>query len=96
LYVHIHCTECGLYRCGLPEELDVYACPICGRASKAAIIAEGYSKHAVPLEPVLIVKALSLKARQMLMAGEKVRKPRREVDRHHKQKIRRSTLAAAL
>ena len=94
LFVHIHCVTCGLFRCGLPAEPEVYDCPTCGKPSKAAILAEGYTRRPLPFRPVLLVKQLSQKTRLALLVEEKIVKPRRVTDWHHKQKIRRATATA--
>jgi hypothetical protein len=46
------------------------------------------------LQPVLLDRQLSERARLALMVDEKIVKPRRIADMHHKQKIRRITATA--
>lgn len=82
LWVHIHCLEHGLFRCGEPEELEFYPCPTCQQACKASILAEGFTRRNLPFAPELIVAPLSSQARQQLLANPRIVKPRRLADRH--------------
>src|ERR1017187_6652410 len=96
LWVHIHCITCGLFRCGLPAEPEIYECPTCGKPSKATILTEGFTRRPLPFEPVLIVKQLSEKTRRELLVKERIVKPRRIKDWHHGQKIRKLRRASAM
>ena len=54
LWLHLHCITHGVYRLGLPEEQDQYLCPVCQQACKVTVLAEGFTKQALPFAPELI------------------------------------------
>ena len=95
LFVHVHCLTCGLFRCGLAAEPEVYECPTCGQPSKAAIIAEGYTKRPLPLQPKLMVKPLSEKSRAALMVEPRIAKPPDKRERRRYVMSRRRAIATA-
>ena len=54
LWLHLHCASHGVYRLGLPEEQEQYFCPVCLQACKVSVLAEGFTKQALPFAPELI------------------------------------------
>ena len=90
IWTHLHCISHGVWNVAIAEELDEYPCPSCGAACKVAIIAQGFTRHALPL-PERISKPLSARTRLELMRPEKPSqvRPRRIPDKHHAQKLKR-------
>ena len=76
IWLHVNCVEHGLYRIELSSEQEFYLCPVCQHACSASILCQGYTKRELPFEPVLIVKALSAKTRESLLAEPRIAKPR--------------------
>jgi hypothetical protein len=63
LWIHVHCTEHGLWRTAIAEELETYACPVCAAACKCVILAASYTRRPLPCPPELIVAPLSARTR---------------------------------
>ena len=84
LWIHVACPHHGLFRVGLPEELEFYRCPrpTCERACSASILCEGFTKQPLPFPPERIYTQLTESGRRALLAEEKIAKPRRVPDRH--------------
>jgi hypothetical protein len=93
VWIHVNCAEHGLYRVGLSSEQEFYLCPVCQLACSASILCEGFTRRPLPFQPQLLVKPISEKTRLALLVEEKIVKPRRIADWHHKQKIRRASAA---
>ena len=84
IWLHIACPHHGLFRVGLPEELEFYRCPhpTCERACSASILCEGFTKQPLPFPPERIHAQLTEWGRRALLAEERIAKPRRVADRH--------------
>jgi hypothetical protein len=82
LWLHIACRRHGLFRVGLPEELEFYLCPTCRQACSASILCEGFTKQPLPFPPERIHAQLTSWERRALLAEEKIAKPKRIADRH--------------
>jgi len=84
LWIHIACSRHGLFRVGLPEEQEYYRCPngTCERACSASILCEGFTKQPLPFPPERIHAQLTLWQRKVLVADERIAKPRQVLDRH--------------
>ena len=55
IFLELACPTCGDFRTGIEEEAEFYYCPVCGRASKIALLGEGYTRRAeIPWEQVYI------------------------------------------
>jgi hypothetical protein len=54
LWLHLHCASHGVYRLGLPDEQEQYLCPVCQQPCKVTVLAEGFTKQALPFAPELI------------------------------------------
>src|SRR6266566_5628057 len=92
LWIHIACPHHGLFRVGLPEELEFYRCPTptCQAACSASILCEGFTRQSLPFSAERIIAPLSPRTQQELMRPEKPQKqPRRIPDVHHAQKLKR-------
>jgi len=89
IWTHLHCVTHGVFKVAIAEELEEYPCPTCQQACKVAIVAQGFTKYALPA-PERLSKPLSPRSRFELMRPEKPPKmPRRIPDVHHGGKLRR-------
>ena len=49
IWTHLHCVTHGVFKVAIAEELEEYPCPTCQQACKVAIVAQGFTKYALPL-----------------------------------------------
>ncbi len=89
IWTHLHCVDHGVFKVAIAEELKEYPCPTCQQACKVAIVAQGFTKYALP-PPERLSKPLSARTRyELLLPDRPPKKPRRIPDIHHGQKLRR-------
>ena len=67
LFFETHCPQDGVWRIGVAEEQDSYACPQCGQACKVKYVTEGFTRRSLPLNPQFIEKPLRAWVRQFIM-----------------------------
>src|SRR5438067_1788299 len=82
IWTHLHCVSHGVFKIAIAEELEEYPCPICQQACKVAIVAQGFTKYALP-PPERLSKPLSPRTRFEVMRPDRPQKiPGRIPDRH--------------
>jgi hypothetical protein len=67
LFYETHCPQDGVWRIGVAEEQEIYACPQCGQACKVKYITEGFTRRALPLDPQFLEKPLRAWVRKLIM-----------------------------
>ncbi len=89
IWTHLHCVDHGVFKIAIAEELEEYPCPTCQQACKVAIVAQGFTKYALP-SPERLSKPLSARTRyELLLLERPPKKPPRIPDVHHGGKLRR-------
>src|SRR5713101_1601592 len=69
IWTHLHCVDHGVFKVAIAEELEEYPCPTCQQACKVAIVAQGFTKYALP-PPERLSKPLSARTRYELLLPE--------------------------
>jgi len=67
LFFETHCPQDGIWRIGIAEEQEIYACPKSSAACKVKFLAEGFTKRPLPLDPHFIEKPLRAWVRKLIM-----------------------------
>ena len=88
IWTHLHCVDHGVFKVAIAEELEEYPCPTCEQACKVAIVAQGFTKYALP-PPERLSKPLSARTSYELLLPERpAKRPRRVRDLTRRQKLR--------
>jgi len=87
VWIHLHCVRHGLFRVGIAEEQECYPCPTCEQACEVSVVAEGFTRQPLPFPG--IHAQLTSWERRVLLAEERIAKPRRVPDIAHGRKLRR-------
>jgi hypothetical protein len=80
VWIHLHCVRLGFFWVGIAEEQNVIPCPTCEQACSASILCEGFTKQPLPFPPERIHAQLTSWERRVVLAEERIAKPRRVPD----------------